>query len=286
MLTTNDVPADRSTTTSAPPVHPSLRAAVRAPRRRRPTGEPPPLPYQLQTSGVGWLITAGVLVVLSIVVFSGGLRGPAIAVTVVDDAVVGWLAGRQLPGFVGIMRGLAALSSWWVLNGLALGLLLTLVVLRRLRHLIVSFTLAYLVVTTAAVVGASIRRPRPFGVDIRAGWGGWALPSQQVMFLAGLLVGILYTLVPEGRWRNTGKWVAAALIVLTAVGRMALGADAPTDVLVGVAIGVTLPLVAFRMVTPSEVFPVTYRPRPPGRHRGAGGGDPSGAGAPARPGGR
>jgi tRNA A-37 threonylcarbamoyl transferase component Bud32 len=254
-----DLPADRSTPTSAPPVQPSLREAVRAPRRRRPTGEPPPLPYHLQTSGIGWLLAAGVLVVLSIVVFRGGLRGPAIAVTVVDDAVVRWLAGRQLPGYVGIMRGLAALSSWWVLNGLALGLLLTLLLLRRLRQLIVSFTLAYLVVTTAAMVAASIRRPRPFGVDIRAGWGGWALPSQQVMFLAGLLVGILYTLVPEGRWRNAGKWVAAGLLALTAVGRVALGADAPTDVLVGVAIGVTLPLVAFRMLTPSQVFPVTDR---------------------------
>jgi membrane-associated phospholipid phosphatase len=254
-----NLPADRSTPTSAAPVQPTLRAAVRSPRRRRPTGEPPPLPYHLQTSGVGWLIAAGVLVVLSIVAFRGGLRGPAIAVTVVDDAVVAWLAGRRLPGFVGIMRGLAALSSWWVLNGLALGLLLTLLLLRRLRHLIVSFTLAYLMVTTATVVGASIQRPRPFGVDIRAGWGGWALPSLQVTFLAGLLVGILYTLVPEGRWRNFGTWVAAALIALTAVGRVALGADAPTDVLVAAAIGVTLPLVAFRMLTPSEVFPVTYR---------------------------
>jgi membrane-associated phospholipid phosphatase len=254
-----DLPADRSGSTSAPSLHPNLREAVRAPRQRRPTGEPPPLPYHLQTSGVGWLIAAGVLIVLSIVVFRGGLRGPAIAVTVVDDAVVGWLAGSQLPGFVGMMRGLAALSSWWVLNGLGLGLLLTLLVLRRLRHLIVSFVLAYLMVTTAAVVGASIRRPRPFGVVIQAGWGGWALPSLQVMFLAGLLVGILYTLVPEGRWRNTGKWVAAALITLTAVGRVALGADAPTDVLVGVAIGVTQPLVAFRMVIPSAVFPVISR---------------------------
>jgi hypothetical protein len=100
-----NLPADRSTPTSAPPVHPTLRAAVRSPRRRRPTGEPPPLPYHLQTSGVGWLIAAGVLIVLSIVMFSGGLRGPAVAVTVVDDAVVGWLAGRQLPGYVGIMGG-------------------------------------------------------------------------------------------------------------------------------------------------------------------------------------
>jgi hypothetical protein len=154
-----NLPADLSTPTSAPPLPPSLREAVRSPRR--PSGEPPPLPYHLQTSGVGWLIAAGVLIVLSIVVFREGLRGPAIAVTVVDDAVVGWLAGSQLPGFVGLMRGLAALSSWWVLNGLGLGLLLTLLVLRRLRHLIVSFTLAYLVVTTATVVGASIRRPWP-----------------------------------------------------------------------------------------------------------------------------
>jgi tRNA A-37 threonylcarbamoyl transferase component Bud32/membrane-associated phospholipid phosphatase len=253
-----NLPAHRSGSTSAPSLHPGLRGAVRSPRRR-PSGEPPPLPYHLQTSGIGWLIAAGVLIVLSFVVFRGGLRGPAIAVTVVDDAVVGWLAGRQLPGYVGIMRGLAALSSWWVLNGLGLGLLVALLVLRRLRQLIVSFALAYLVVTTATVVGASIGRPRPFGVDIRAGWGGWALPSPQVMFLAGLLVGILYTLVPEGRWRNTGKWVAAALITLTAVGRVALGADAPTDVLVGVALGVTLPLVAFRRFTPSEVAPVIYR---------------------------
>jgi tRNA A-37 threonylcarbamoyl transferase component Bud32/membrane-associated phospholipid phosphatase len=251
-----DLPTDRSRSTIAAPVQPTLGEAVRAPRRRRPTGEPPPLPYHLQTSGVGWLLAAGVLVVLSIAVFREGLRGPAIAVTVVDDAVVGWLAGHQLPG---IMRGLATLSSWWVLNGLGLGLLLTLLALRRLRHLIVSFALAYLVVTTAAVVAAVARRPRPFGVEIQAGWGGWALPSQQVMFLAGLLVGILYTLVPEGRWRNAGKWVAAGLLALTAVGRVALGADAPTDVLVGVAIGVTLPLVAFRILTPSEVVPVTYR---------------------------
>src|SRR4029450_4420616 len=87
------------------PPHPTLREAVRAPRRRRPTGEPPPLPYPLQTSGVGWLIAAGVLIALSVVVFREGLRGPAIAVTVVDDAVVGWLAGSQLPGYVGIMGG-------------------------------------------------------------------------------------------------------------------------------------------------------------------------------------
>ena len=55
-----DVPADRSRSTS-PPLHPSLREAVRSPRRRRPTGAAPPLPYRLQTSGIGWLVAALVL---------------------------------------------------------------------------------------------------------------------------------------------------------------------------------------------------------------------------------
>jgi hypothetical protein len=56
-----DVPADRSRPTSAPPFHPTLREAARSPRRRRPTGAAPPLPYRLQTSGIGWLVAALVL---------------------------------------------------------------------------------------------------------------------------------------------------------------------------------------------------------------------------------
>jgi tRNA A-37 threonylcarbamoyl transferase component Bud32 len=96
-------------------------------------------------------------------------------------------------------------------------------------------------------------------VDIRTGWGGWALPSVQITSLAATLVIILYTLVPEGRWRQRGKWVATGVVALAALGRMALGAEAPSDVLVGAAIGVTVPLVLFRWFTPNEVFPISYR---------------------------
>jgi tRNA A-37 threonylcarbamoyl transferase component Bud32 len=252
-----DVPADESAQAVAQRI-PS--GTVRRARRRRPTGEPPPLPHHLQTSGVGWMIAALVLVALTIVVFARGLRGPAINVTVVDDAVVRWLNGLDAPGLVGLWRALAAISSWWVLNGLLVGLLLALLVLRRFRQLIVFVILAQLVSLLAEdIVGPIAQRPRPFGVVIRAGWGGWALPSVQVTFLAAGLVAVLYTLVPEGRWRNTGKWVATVLVALAALGRVALGADAPTDVLVAAAIGVTIPLVAFRLFTPSEVFPISYR---------------------------
>jgi tRNA A-37 threonylcarbamoyl transferase component Bud32/membrane-associated phospholipid phosphatase len=254
-----DVPADRSRPTSALPVHPSLREAARSPRRRRPTGAAPPLPYRLQTSGVGWLMAALVLVGMTLAIFARGLRGPAVTATVIDDAVVGWLAGLVGPGLVAPLRGLARIGSWWALYVAYYGLLLALLVLRRWRHLLVWVVAVLLGGNLLDALAMITRRPRPFGVELQASWGGWALPSVQVAFLTAILMGVLYTLVPEGRWRNTGKWVAAGVITLVAVARMALGVDAPTDIVVGVGIGVTVPLLLFRRFTPNEAYPVTYR---------------------------
>ncbi len=254
-----DVPADQSTLTGAQQLAPPPVQVRRAQRRRRPSGEPPPLPHKLHTSGVRWLAAVVAVVALSGVVFGRGLRGPAVSVTVADDAVVSWLRGLQAPGLVGAERALAAIGSWWIVNGLGWGLLLALLLLRRWRHLIVYVVLTGVLSTVVELVGQMARRPRPFGVEIQEAWGGWALPSIPVTFFTGTLVAILYTMVPKGRWRNTGKWIAVALVALLAVGRVALGADAPIDVLVGVAIGVTLPLLAFRLFTPNELFPVAYR---------------------------
>jgi tRNA A-37 threonylcarbamoyl transferase component Bud32/membrane-associated phospholipid phosphatase len=253
-----DVPADQSTAKGTPRLRVPTRI-LRSPRRRRPTGEPPPLPYHLQTSGIGWLIAGVVLIVLSVVVFSGGLRGPAVAVTVIDDAVVGWLAGLHAPGLEVLLQGLAHVGSWSVLYAASFGLVLALLVLRRWRHLLVWYLAVQLGSWLVDGLAMITRRPRPFGVAIQASWGGWALPSVQVAFLTAILMGVLYTLVPEGRWRNTGKWVAAAVVAVVAGARVALGVDAPTDVLAAVAIGVTLPLLLFRRFAPNEAFPVTYR---------------------------
>jgi tRNA A-37 threonylcarbamoyl transferase component Bud32 len=254
-----DLPADRSTSTSAPPLHPTLRAAVRSPRRRRPTGAAPPLPYRLQTSGVGWLVASVVLIGLTLAVFARGLRGPAVAITVIDDAVVHWLAGLVGPGLVAPLRGLARIASWWVLYTLWFGLILALLILRRWRHLLLWLVVVQLGSWLTFGLAAIARRPRPFGVDLRTSWGAWAMPSVQVAYLTAGLMTVLYTLVPEGRWRNTGKRVAAGLITLAALARIALGVDAPTDVLVGVGIGVTIPLLLFRRFTPNEAYPVVYR---------------------------
>jgi hypothetical protein len=177
----------------ADPVRPGPHRVRPSGRRRRPSGEAPPLPHHLQTSGVGWLIALVVLVVLSIAVFDGGLQGPAVAVTVLDDAVVRWLAGLDAPGLTATWQALAFLGSWWVLNILGFGLVLALLALRRFRHLILALIVTQLLTTSQDVLGLYVRRPRPFGVDIQTGWGGWALPSLPVMHLAAALVVVLPT---------------------------------------------------------------------------------------------
>ena len=124
-----DLPADESPTGQR--LQPTPAGEVRRARRRRPTGAAPPLPYRLQTSAVGWLVAAVVLVGLTLAVFGRGMRGSAIPVTVVDDAVVRWLGGLHAPGLLAVWQGRAHLGSWWALIMLQSGLLLALLVLRR-----------------------------------------------------------------------------------------------------------------------------------------------------------
>jgi membrane-associated phospholipid phosphatase len=207
-----------------------------------------------------------VLVALSLIVFTGEMRRPAVVVTAADDTVVRWLAGVKVPGLLAAAKVLAAASSWVAISALLWALLLVLLILRRLRHLLVvlvAWTVQGLVIQY--VLASMLQRPRPFGVAFRTDWYAWAAPSEQMAALAVTLVGILYAVVPAGRCRRYGKWTVAGLLVMVAVARMHLGVEAPTDVLIGVVIGVTIPLVGFRLFAPTEAFPLTY-----GRRRGRG----------------
>jgi hypothetical protein len=130
-------------------------------------------------------------------------------------------------------------------------------VLRRFRHLVV-FVGSFLAVLLAVRL-ATVDRPRPFGVELRGSWGGWAMPSRPVAIFAATLVGVLYTLVPVGRWRQLGKWIATGLVAVFALARVHLGVDAPTDAILGAVIGVAVSVVAYRLFVPNEIFPVSYK---------------------------
>jgi tRNA A-37 threonylcarbamoyl transferase component Bud32/membrane-associated phospholipid phosphatase len=228
-------------------------------RHRRPTGEAPPLPRHLAATGVGWLVAAIALVAVSLLVFTAGRYGHGVSLTVVDDWLVERLTALRTPGLERLMLAVSALlGTIWTIKVLAWSSLVVLAISKRFRHLVVGLVSLQVVALATIGLSAAVRRPRPFGVVIEGSWAGWSMPSRPVAYLAGILVAMLYSLVPKGSWRQTGKWVATGLVALLAFARMYLGVDAPSDVLVGAAIGVTIPLLAFRWFAPHEVFPVSY----------------------------
>src|SRR5829696_528028 len=228
-------------------------------RRRRPTGEPPPLPRHLESTGVGWMVAALGLVILTLLVFTAGRYGRGVSFSVFDVSLKKDLANLRTPGLTRLMRALhGLLGSLWTIKVLVWVTLVVLIVYKRFRHAVLGVISVQAVALLAIILSSVVRRPRPFGVEIEGLWAGWAMPSRPVAFVSAVLMVMLYSLVPKGRWRQVGKLVVAVLVTLLAFARMYLGVDAPTDVLVGAAMGVTIPLLAFRWFVPNEVFPVSY----------------------------
>src|SRR5829696_2913585 len=231
----------------------------RSRRRRRPTGEPPPLPRHLESTGVGWMVAALGLVILTLLVFTAGRYGRGVSFSVFDVSLKKDLANLRTPGLTRLMRALhGLLGSLWTIKVLVWVTLVVLIVYKRFRHAVLGVISVQAVALLAIILSSVVRRPRPFGVEIEGLWAGWAMPSRPVAFVSAVLMVMLYSLVPKGRWRQVGKLVVAVLVTLLAFARMYLGVDAPTDVLVGAAMGVTIPLLAFRWFVPNEVFPVSY----------------------------
>ena len=248
---------------SAGPARPAQGAPARVPvlpagRQRRPSGAPPPLPRHVERSGLIWLAAAIMATGAAIAVFADGLSRWAVDVMVIDDAITRRVAGAPVPGFTAVARVIAEAGAAPATVIAGYVLLLALIVLRRFRHLLV-LVVSYEVLTVLTTVFLLIvHRPLPFGVPVQFRWAGFAMPSAEIEKVCAVLTGALYTLVPAGRWRRRGGWAAAAIVAVTGLSRMRLGVDAPTDVLLGAILGVTVPLLGMRLFAPEESFPVVY----------------------------
>ena len=194
----------------------------------------------------------------AIAVFAGGLSRWAVDVTVIDDAITRRVAGVPVPGFTAAASVIAEAGAAPATVIAGYVLLLALIVLRRFRQLLV-LVVSYEVLTllTSAFL-LIVHRPLPFGVPAQFRWAGFAMPSAEIERLCAVLTGALYTLVPAGRWRRRGGWAAAAIVAMIGLSLMRLGVDAPTDVLLGAILGVSVPLLGMRLFAPEESFPVVY----------------------------
>ncbi len=242
--------------TAVPPSGAGPPAIRRVRRRRRPSGEPPPLPRHLNASGKWWLALSGLVVVAWVVVWATDSVG---RFDVADTWVLQGFERIRSPALTRVAHVAGVLASSTAIWVLWLTNLVLLVAVRRWRHLFVWIAVGLVVVNVGASMASTLQRPRPYEIEIIGSWAGFSMPSLPVTALAAFLVNSVYSLIPAGRYRTIGKWVVCALLAITALSRLYLGQDHPTDIAAGVILGVAVPLAAFRLITPNDVYPVRYR---------------------------
>ena len=238
------------------PIRTRATRISRSGRRRRPSGEAPPLPRPL-TTGTYWLAATGVVLLLWLLALANSATNTYILSF--DLTLLDWVAQTRTLVLTDVMRGVHALGSLWTIRVLFWATVAVLLVTRRFRHLFVFVGAVVGVIALSSLLAYLFMRPRPLGVEILGDWTGAAHPSRPVAVFTATVVGMLYSLVPQGRLRQLGKLIIAALVTALSISLVYLGVNSPTDVVIGAIIGVTIPLVAFRMLAPNEVFPVAYR---------------------------
>ena len=245
---------ERTVPPAAPPGNvPGQRTA----RQRRPTGAPPPLPHPVRVSTTAWLVLAVVIVSCAFVISAHtpwlGLGDRT------NTRFLRLLAEVRTPWLTDVARAIKAAGSGWGVTVLGLSVVALTMIFRRWRHLLVFLGSLFFLEIVGQWIYFGLSRPRPYGISIISGWGGYSAPSPPVAVLTLFLMGAVYCLVVPGRPRAWAKAAVVAVVALFGLARLYLAVDHPDDVLFAVALGVAIPVTAFRWFTPNAVFPVVYR---------------------------
>jgi hypothetical protein len=158
--------------------------------RRRPSGEPPPLPREDRWTRWIWVLAAVLLVGAGLNI----LIHTADVVQRMDQAVLEWFARVRTPALTDTGKLVALLTTFAAVLVLRIATVLVLVLYRRFRHLVVF--LATLVVTDWVVVRLLfVELPRPT-VPVLVDVDGYAFPSRAISALAITLYAMTFVLVP------------------------------------------------------------------------------------------
>jgi hypothetical protein len=228
--------------------------------RRRPSGEPPPLPREDRWTRWIWVLAAVLLVgaALNVLIHTTDL------VQRMDQAVLDWFARIRTPARTDVGKLVALLTTLTAVMALRIATVLVLVLYRRFRHLVVF--LATLVVTDWVVVRLLfVELPRPT-VPVLVDVDGYAFPSRAISALAITLYAMTFVLVPRGRGRNRLRAGFTAGLVLVVLAELYLAADYLSAMVYAAILAPCVADVAFRWLVPEEGFPIAYQTRGSAAH--------------------
>jgi tRNA A-37 threonylcarbamoyl transferase component Bud32 len=218
-------------------------------RRRRPVGEPAPLPRDLHGPARLWILA--VLLVGAIFVW-GKFGGPTAGQFQrwidrhVDSALPDLSGGRLAT----TGRILASNIGLWLLIAIRWGTAISLIVWKRWRQLAV-FVLSVAIVTVLVRIFPTAGTLKSIPNH----------PAYAAASLAVTVMGIVYGLVPAGQLRRRALWIAAAACGGLALFCLVTRAYTISEIGMGFAIGFSVPFLGFRLLAPDAVFPVTYGAR-------------------------
>jgi hypothetical protein len=177
----------------------------------------------------------------------------------IDSRILGVFTSLRTNAVVNVALGVNVLASSWAIRAIRWSTILTLIIFRRWRHLLVFVGSLIVLELLTYQLSLFLARPRPFGVTILGPWLGFSMPSRPLASLAISFLGALYTLVPQGRVRDAGKWAIGVVLGILIVARLILAIEEPSAAVFGAILGVAVGLTAFRVFLPNDIFPVTYR---------------------------
>ena len=224
-------------------------------RRRRPSGEPPPLPRELNRAAVGWLIAFGFWAVIWVWVFLSD--APAIWITRRDLELMAPIVDHRADWLTPSMRSINEVGSHWATPLIGWITLIGSLATRRIRHALLLIASLSVVAGVVTVVSVRVGRPRPLGVTLIGDWEGFAQPSRPVSLLAAALIAAALSLVPIGRRRGC-YWASGGVLAVFGFAQVYTGVDHPTDVFAGATLGVAVAIVLYRTIAPEAVFPIAY----------------------------
>jgi tRNA A-37 threonylcarbamoyl transferase component Bud32 len=226
-------------------------------RQRRPSGEPPPLPYEFNRVAIGWLIAFLFWAVVWVWVFLSD--APAKWITLRDLELMGPIVDNRQDWLTPTMQRINEIGMFWLTPIVGWATIAVGLAAKRIRHVLLLIASLAIVAFIQTQIAVEIMRPRPLGMEKIGHWAGPAQPSRPVALLATAMVCAALTLFPVGRWRDAWYWFVGVVLVVFPFAQVYTGVDHPSDVLPSVTLGVAVPMVLYRVLAPEAVFPIAYR---------------------------
>ncbi len=221
--------------------------------RRRPSGDPPPLPHE---AGLRPQLWVGAAVILLGVLLNVLVRTTDLLATV-SQHTLEWFDNLRTPALTDLAKAVNLLTSFTAVMALRTGAAIVLIVYRHFRLLVVY--LATLVIVDWVVTRLLWVALPPPTVKPLVDGAPYGFPSRAVSALAITLFSMAFVLWPGGPRRRSVRWVILAVLLLVIGADLYLAADYGVSMLYSASLAPAVAAVAFGWLAPEESFPVSYR---------------------------